>query len=317
MFNTREEKQKLKSILVISSVISAILLLILIIYGVFAVRPKNINRASELGQYYEFNSNDLPSGNGSIQKTYKSNDAESRNLPKLDLQEEHSNNIAVEAPKQLPKISIIVTNLGLNHLSTELALKLPTQVALGFMPYTNIFNALIHKAREDGHEIFIYMPFETQGYPNTSPGQMPLLLSLSDSENIHRMNQLLAPFDGISGIYGRPDEVFTSDYAKIGAIMTEILAKGQKILMSSGSEYQPNEAKKHIIKADIIIDQELTILHIKQQLDKLVTIAKERGHAVGYASSYPLSIYTLQAWLPTLVDLGIELVPISVTTTGE
>jgi uncharacterized protein len=64
-------------------------------------------------------------------------------------------------------------------------------------------------------------------------------------------------------------------------------------------------------KADFTIDQVPTSAEIDRVLVKLETLAKERGSAVGVASALPISIERLAAWIKTLDNRGILLVPLT------
>jgi len=312
MFQDRAKRQKLKNILLVSSVVLAILFVLLFAYGFISVRPQNMSKAAKLGQFYEFNSSALPSeGNTIMRQALGSHrimsDDKIEDNEILGLVDEPTSPLVTSKKS---RIAILVTNLGLNPLSTELSLSLPREVSLGFVPYTTSLKPFLSKAHENGHEIFMYLPFETKKYPDDSPGQMPLLLSLSDEENIRRMRSLLNAFDGYVGVYGAPNEVFTSDHDKISTILGEISIKKLK-LFTSNNAISTGEMDDCIISSTIIIDSEPTIPAIKKQLDALVELANSGKPAIGYSSSYPVTIYTLKAWLPTLEAMGIEIVPVT------
>lgn len=311
MFQGAATRKKLKNTLIGISIVLAVVFLGLFLYGLIEVRPQNISKASELGQYYEFNSTSLPSNNivsdAAVEQKIPSDDnvKDSKVLGSID--DQKSQTIVK------PRIAILVTNLGLNPLSTELASSLPREVGLGFLPYTTSLKPFFNKAHEDGHEIFIYLPFETSKYPDDSPGQMPLLLSLSDEENIKNMNNLLNSFDGYVGVYGAAHEVFTNNSSKMGAILGEIAARKLKLFVNNKVQHS-GEMANSIISSTILIDAEPTVSAIKKQLDALVELAKAGKPAIGCADSYPVTIYTLKAWLPTLESLGVEIVPVTSMT---
>lgn len=312
MFYDREKRKKLRTILMISTAALGALFVMLLIYGFIAIRPYNIEKASKLGQYYEFNSSSLPSNANTIQKNISNNHhalPEGRkdteivgNIPSLDQ--------AKPISYKKGRIAILVGNLGLNPLSTDLAVALPKEVSLGFLPYITSLRSSYVKALQEGHETFIYLPFETKRYPDDSPGQMPLLTSLDDEENIRRMYMLLDAFEGYAGVYGAPHEIFTNNSRKVGAILNELFSKKLKLLTSNGL-ISSGEIENSIISCNVLIDQEPNIAAIKKRLDSLVAIALSGKTAIGYAGSYPVTIYTIQAWLPTLKELDIEIVPIT------
>jgi len=304
MITDRALRQKIKNWLFISIVVMSIILCFLWLYGFLFVKNKQVARATQLGQYYEFDSENLPSkapadplNNSSITNA----DGDASNVAPLVQKDER------------PKIAILLTNLGLNKNSTELAISLPKEISLGFLPYTTSLKPLVEKAKELNHEIFIYLPFETQRYPMDSPGHMPILLSSSDSENINRLNALLKPFDGYIGVYGSYKEVFTSNSNKSYPIIDELKRRNLKIFLghSNKDKALSGEGSIPVISADIVLDREPNIAAIKDNLDKLIKLAETNKSAIAYAEGYPVTLYTLKAWLPILEKRGIRLVPAS------
>jgi polysaccharide deacetylase 2 family uncharacterized protein YibQ len=64
-------------------------------------------------------------------------------------------------------------------------------------------------------------------------------------------------------------------------------------------------------KGDIAIDAVPTPTEIDRALNKLESIARERGVAIGTASALPVSIDRIGAWIKTLGDRGILLAPLT------
>jgi polysaccharide deacetylase 2 family uncharacterized protein YibQ len=123
---------------------------------------------------------------------------------------------------------------------------------------------------------------------------------------------LLHSFEGCIGVYGSYKEIFTADLTKATPIINELRKRNLKLLigrMDTSKDYY-GENGDDIISSDIILDKEPNIAAIKENLDKLVEIAKTKKHAIAYAQGYPVTIYTLKAWIPTLEAQGIEIVPI-------
>jgi hypothetical protein len=305
MLSDRTFRQKLKKALIYASIALGVMFFTLLIYLFLIVSPKNLEEAKELGQYHEYHSSALPDGDGEIgylnlENTYTQN----------------SNDIYDNARASRPKIAILVTNLGLNHNSTELALSLPKEIALGFLPYTKKLKPLFKKARDLEHEVFIYVPFETEKYPMDFPGHLPILKNLTIDENIYRLNSHIADFPGILGIYASYKEAFLSDFSKSMPLISELNQKHLSLFFGKAAGNKEFTGERYIktYDADIILDQEPNIASIKVNLDKLVALAKKNNQAIAYAESYPVTIYTLKAWVQNLDKLGIDLVPVSQIT---
>lgn len=305
MFKDRTYRQRLKKALIYASIALAALFFVLLMYLFLVVSPSNLEKAKELGQYHQYHSNNLPKGEGEIGYL----DLENAYAKKAD-------EIYDNASVAKPKIAILLTNLGLNHNSTELALSLPKEVALGFLPYTKKLKPLFKKAKESEHEIFIYIPFETEKYPMDFPGHLPILKNLTIDENIYRLNSHISDFPGIMGVYASHKEAFISDFEKSMPLISELNQKNLSLFFGRAGCDKEFTGERNIrtFAADIILDQEPNISSIKVNLDKLVELAKKNNSAIAYAESYPVTIYTLKAWLQNLDKLDIELVPVNQIT---
>lgn len=215
--------------------------------------------------------------------------------------------------KENPKISIIVTNLGLNRRSTELALTLPKQFGLGFLPYTKSLTSLLNKAQNNGHEIYLYLPLQTsKSFDN--PGRYALMTNLPPEENAVRLSVVLNSHVKYSGIYSNFKEVFTSDKQSSKGVLDQLSDKNLIFILGRTSDKAlPEHIKSHknIIPTNIIVDIDPDKEAIEKELEKLIKIAKEEGVALGYAQGLILTIEMLRNWAPSLEKRGIKLVPVS------
>lgn len=212
-----------------------------------------------------------------------------------------------------PKIAIIVTNLGLNRRSTELALTLPKECALGFLPYTKSLKPLLNKAQGDGHEIYLYLPLQTSS-SHDNPGRYALMNNLAQEENALRLNVILNSQARYNGVYSSYKEVFT-DNASASEMLFDylrdrnlifILGKGQK-----HSSTNHSKARNNILPTNVILDEEADAESISARLNELIKIAEEEGIALGYAQGFTLTIEMIRKWAPSLNNQGVELVPVS------
>ena len=228
-------------------------------------------------------------------------------------------NVHIKKPKKKkqyngqPKISIIVTNLGLNRRSTELALTLPKQCALGFLPYTKSLKPLLHRAQSNGHEIYLYLPLQTsKSFDN--PGKYALMGNLAPEENAMRLNVILNSHARYDGVYSSYKEVFT-DNANVSEMVFDYLDdKNLIFVLGKGLPYGvPKHIKSHdnILPTNIIIDEEPDRDSISKQLEKIIETAEEDGIALGYAQGFTLTIEMVRGWVGTLKARGIKLVPAS------
>ncbi|MCC2646761.1 MAG: divergent polysaccharide deacetylase family protein [Rickettsiaceae bacterium] len=217
---------------------------------------------------------------------------------------------------QKTKIAILLTNLGLGKNVTEAAIQLPNEIALGISPYTNSLKEALYKAKENGHELFLEIPFETEKYPLDDMGPLGILLLSDDGENLSRLQQILTAFPGINGVYSLPNEKFTDNVQRIDPIL-DIISRN-RLLLLYGKGYSNmllfqlvTQKRISTLACDHYIDLNTELSLIQKNLEKLEEISKSKGKALGYINSYPITISALADWLKTLDNKNIELVPVS------
>ena len=212
-----------------------------------------------------------------------------------------------------PKIALIVTNLGLNRRSTELALTLPAECALGFLPYTKTLKPLLNKAHSKGHEIYLYLPLQT-GKSSDNPGKYALTTALAPEEIALRLNIILNSHAKYDGVYSNYKEVFTDNIKASSSVFDQIADKNLIFIMGKGrTDKVARHFKAHdnIIPSSLVLDEEADKKSIKIKLEALAKLAEKNGVAVGYSQGVILTIEMIREWLPSLQKRGILIVPVS------
>ena len=175
---------------------------------------------------------------------------------------------------------------------------------------------LAERARAQRHEILLQVPMEPFDYPDNDPGPQTLLTTLTPDQNIDRLHWHLSRFQGYAGIANFMGARFTATDTMLQPIIREAAKRGLGYLDdgSSPRSTAPSLTAAQAMpfaKADFTIDAVPTLAEIDRTLLKLETLAKERGLAVGVASSLPVSIERLATWIKTLESRGILLVPLT------
>lgn len=219
-----------------------------------------------------------------------------------------------------PKIALLITNLGLNRRSTELALTLPAECALGFLPYTKTLKPLLHKAQSNGHEVYIYLPLQT-AKDAENPGKYALTTDLAPEEVTIRLNVILNAQSKFDGVYSSYKETFTDNIQASSVVFDQIEDRNLLFVMGKG---KAGKVAKHfqthgkmIVPADLILDEEADRKAINAKLEALANLAEKNGVAVGYSQGFTLTIEVIRDWLPLIKKRGIVVVPISTILEGN
>ena len=216
-----------------------------------------------------------------------------------------------------PKISLVVGGLGLKYSLTMQAIRdLPPEVTLSFVPYSNRLQTYIDAARAAGHEVLLELPMEPYDYPNVDTGPETLLTSVSNEENIRRLNILLGKATGYFGVINYQGAKMATDSQTLQPIVEELSDRGLAFIYDGSA---PRSVFKSVsetnniefVQADRIVDVRRTPEAIDRNLLHLEALSLQNGHALGVGFSYPVTVDQFQQWTETLKFRDYELAPVS------
>jgi polysaccharide deacetylase 2 family uncharacterized protein YibQ len=219
-------------------------------------------------------------------------------------------------PLNRGRIAIVITGMGLNAAASEAAIdRLPGEVTFAFSPYADIAK-LTQMARNDGHEILISLPLEPLTYPQHDPGPHTLLTTLSEEENIARMEWVMSQAQGYVGIVGEYGSRFTTRSAQMLPVLEQAKKRG---LMYLDAAATPDSVAMRVGRDlgvpratnDRTIDVEANRAAIDAQINRVENLARTSGQAVLFASPHLITLDRLAEWLPTLSKKGLVLAPVT------
>ncbi|MEH6403245.1 MAG: divergent polysaccharide deacetylase family protein [Sneathiella sp.] len=220
-------------------------------------------------------------------------------------------------PLDRPRIAIIMSEMGMSKSATKSAIQnLPGPITLSFNPYARDLQSWIEQARAAGHEVLLQLPMEPFGYPKNDPGPQSLLTSLSDRENLKRLDWMLGRFAGYTGVTNQMGSKFTASEADIRPILDVIKSRGLLFLDSrtSAKSVAGQVASTTGIPVAInnrFLDHKADRTTIDSRLKDLERIARYTGTAVGVGYPYPVTLERISHWARTLARKGFVLVPVS------
>jgi polysaccharide deacetylase 2 family uncharacterized protein YibQ len=231
-----------------------------------------------------------------------------------------SDKIATTSSKTGPVVAIIINNLGLSKSTTEDSFTLPAEVTLSFSPYSTNIDEYVGAAKKNGHEIMINLPLEPKNYPYDDPGNMGLISSLSQEENLTRLEQVLNRTKEKIGIFTSPNEKFSQSETAIIPIINKLKSMNLLVVFSGDNNKVIEKVAKSqnfpLYYTDLKIDENINAEAIDKQLELIEKFAKEYGGVIATGSPYPITINKIEEWIYTLEKKNIHLVPISAITSG-
>ena len=220
---------------------------------------------------------------------------------------------AVPAPPALgkPRIAIVIDDLGLDRARTERAMKLKGPLTLVFLAYAGALPQQADAAHKAGDEVLLHVA--TGGMnpsiglgPGMTPGAPP------PEETLRRLRWDLDRLPAYVGI-AMPAAV-PIDPQSLPVIMGELKAHGLLFLDNradaAASAVARNSGVPYVAR-DELLDGQAAAVNVEDRLAQLETLARKNGTAIAVGHANDQTLAALKAWLPTLANKGLVLVPLS------
>lgn len=225
-----------------------------------------------------------------------------------------ASSLVFAAPNSLPKISIIIDDLGNNQYWDYKVAELPGPVVCSILPYTFYSLYVDRLCHSVNKEIILHTPMQALSPHSLGPGGLSVNLSQAQFETI--LNNDIHQIPYLSGINNHMGSLLTEKPAQMTWVMEVIKPKGLFYIDSrtSGGSIAENVAKDDGVRTagrDIFLDDIRTTAAVRQQFELLLADARNHGSAIAIGHPYPATITFLQQELPQLQAQGYELVPVS------
>jgi polysaccharide deacetylase 2 family uncharacterized protein YibQ len=305
-----------------------LLILVLIAYIAFFIeKPKNASQSVLDGQRVSFQVKEIPDYNSpenqpvsmTADKEQAANNNTVNELLKAqqDNLNQHPESSNLAAPELdtpiLPSsyISLIVTNLGANQDTINLALKLPSTITLGFLPTSK---TSIDLAVASNHDVLIYLPIKDKNAKdNNELSSLYLDNKISIENNERRLSSLLNLSKEFVGFYTIGNDVFANKTSILDLLLKNLSDTG-KFLINDMQKNNLSELYK--TNKALFIDCNLTINSssneaIEQDFKKLEDFALKNGYAIAYVELNQTFVDFLNQWTDKIENKQITLTSIS------
>ncbi len=232
------------------------------------------------------------------------------------LQFHRSEIIPLPAGAKLPRVAIIMDDLGrdLDYLEDLLDLGVP--VTLAILPgEENAFRSAV-LANTRGREVLIHIPMEPRSFPINNPGDDALFTGFSSEEIRSRFSKYVANVPHAVGGNNHMGSRFTEDSKGMATVMGLLKEEGFFFVdsLTTGNSIGISEARNAGIPSvarDVFLDNDADVSLISEKIRLLVRIARKEGTAVGICHPYPQTLEALDRMRSYLEEQGIEVVPVS------
>lgn len=230
------------------------------------------------------------------------------------------NAAAVVLRPGVPKIAIIIDDVGMDVARSRQVAGFPAALTLSVLPYAPQAARLAAKGRARGHEIMIHMPMEAMdGKLDTGP--VAIREGQGREERFAQLDKALSTFGGYVGLNNHMGSRMTANAEAMNQVMEWLRDKGLLFVDSrtTAASVAAKAAAEHGVpfaERHVFLDDSPDPAKIRGALEHLEDVARRRGAAVAIGHPRETTIEALRAWLPDVEKKGFQLVPVSAAVSG-
>lgn len=214
---------------------------------------------------------------------------------------------------ELPKIAIIIDDLGDQWRAGERSAELVGDVTLALLPFSPYALSIAELAEQRGKELMLHAPMEPEAHHSWQHG---LDLSMDEFTLRHELRLMLAELPMVKGVNNHMGSALTQRAGPMSWVMDELALRQLYFIdsrTSAGSQALQQAQRRALpsAKRDIFLDNQRTQQAIAVQFAKLLAKARLQGAAIAIAHPYPETLTFLESTLPLLAAEGVQLVRVS------
>ncbi len=219
-------------------------------------------------------------------------------------------------PVKRPQLAIIMDDLGRSLTTARELIGLDLHVTLSILPHEPLATEVAALAQRKAQESMLHVPMEPHDYPQTNPGNDALLLGQPPEEIQRRLASMFAEVPTVVGANNHMGSRF-SEYADgMDVVLQTMRERGLFFIDSRTSSRSVivREAEKAgvpVAMRDVFLDNVAEVEAIREQIRKLVRLAKHQGMAIGICHPYSQTLAALKAEQALLKNGEVEMVFVS------
>lgn len=222
--------------------------------------------------------------------------------------------LAVDTHPKMPRIAILIDDLGYNRHGMESSLSLPTEVALAILPSTPFATQTALTAQKQKRITLLHAPMENQRELKLGPGG--LYAKMTEHELKETLIKDLDGLPGIQGVNNHMGSLLTTKAEPMKWVMETL--KGRSLFfidsLTSPKSVAEKTAQEHgleTVSRDVFLDNIRTEQAIDKQFSRLLKLARLHGSALAIGHPYPETMAYLKKRLNHLDKDGVRLVHLS------
>lgn len=222
----------------------------------------------------------------------------------------------LKAAETIPRIAIIIDDLGYQYEHGVRAINLPGPVSFAVLPATPNGRVLALTAHQQGKEVLLHLPFESVDRENVDePGA--ITLDMSREAFREAFANALESVPHAIGVSNHRGSLITRHPGHMGWLMEEISAHEGMFFVDSFTTHQSvamqiaAERGVATTRRHVFLDNDRSVAAIRREFARLTELARRDGLAVAIGHPYPETLDFLELALAQLEASNVQLIPVS------
>ena len=221
----------------------------------------------------------------------------------------HTGAERLTAVSRMPKLAVVIDDLGQNSARDGRVLALPGPVAMAILPDTRHATALAERANAAGKTVMLHLPMAPADGPYAWHPQ------LQPGELARRLDRALSKVPYASGVNNHMGSQMTDRQQPMASLMAELQRRHLFFLDSrTGTRTVAAAVAQRIglasLSRDIFLDHDPSPAAVAAQFHAAVELARKQGSVVIIGHPHASTLALLERELPRLQAAGVDWVDI-------
>ncbi len=191
-----------------------------------------------------------------------------------------------EEKKEEYHIAVIIDDVGYPSARINGYLEFGGKLTFSVLPALERSGEYARLLYDRGFEVMIHIPMEPISYPATDPGPLAILTGDTQSDIEHKLGLMAAENSHAAGSNNHMGSKATQDRLLMRYTLGSLKARGlyfvDSVTTSDSCAYElARELSVPAARRDVFLDNEDSFAYINGQFERLKTLAKQHGTAVG------------------------------------
>jgi polysaccharide deacetylase 2 family uncharacterized protein YibQ len=217
------------------------------------------------------------------------------------------------APEARGRLAILLDDAGQSQDLLGMAIALPDSVGVAILPFLPHSAEVARAMHAAGHEVWLHLPMEPEGYPRSNPGPGAVLTTMTDGEIRAAVHAALNNVPHVIGVNNHMGSKATADLRTMTWVMQELKGRGVSFIDSrttrrTVAEEAARAQRVPVNRRHVFLDNERTEAAVRRQLAEAITRCRMEGEAIAIGHLARVTIEVLLDEYPTFSERGADLV---------